>query len=158
MSVFYNQHSELYKYRQLCDLADIITIAICYNIHFEVYSYRQLCDMADIITLAVFYNRQSELDKYRQLSGIADILITLVVFYNQHSLSISSVVWYGRHNNYPSYALLPTFWTLWLVCLIGWMCLTPLSKIFQLSRMPSSAWKKKPEYPICLKWMTNFIT
>ena len=84
MSVFYSQHSELYKYRQPCDLVDIITIAISYN-------------------------RQSELDKYRQLSGMADILITLVFFYNQNSLSISSAVWYGRHNNYPSYALLPTF-------------------------------------------------
>jgi hypothetical protein len=75
MSVFYNQHSELYKYRQLCDLADIIT-------------------------LAVLYSRQSELDKYRQLSGMADILITLVVFYSKNSLSISSAVWYGRHINY----------------------------------------------------------
>jgi hypothetical protein len=64
---------------------------------------------ADIITIAISYNRQSELDKYRQLSGMTDILITLVVFYNQNSLSISSAVWYGRHNNYPSYALLPTF-------------------------------------------------
>jgi hypothetical protein len=46
MVVFYNQHSVLYKYRHLCDLADIITIAISYNIHFEVYSYRQLGGMA----------------------------------------------------------------------------------------------------------------
>lgn len=46
------------------------------------HKYRQLCDMADIIiTLAIFSSRHSEPYKYPQLFAMANIVITLVAIH-----------------------------------------------------------------------------